>query len=63
MRDRHCGNCLWFNGDDSDEDLHFCDVLETNRPHWGFCPLWRKKEENNDKSKENGRVCDTTHQR
>ena len=45
--ERHCGNCLWFDGDDTDEDLRLCEAMPTEvyRPKWGRCPMWRNKNE------------------
>lgn len=40
---RRCGNCEWFDGDDNSKDLCFCEIMQTDRPHWGFCPLWNHK--------------------
>ena len=39
----HCGNCLWFDGDDDDERLQFCDEREEYVARFGTCQKWRKK--------------------
>jgi len=43
VRHRRCGNCEWFDGDDNSEGLRFCEIMQTDRPYWGFCPLWNCK--------------------
>lgn len=39
----HCGNCFWFDGDDDDERLQFCDEREEYVARFGTCQKWRKK--------------------
>lgn len=39
----HCGNCFWFDGDDDDERLQFCDEREEYVARFGTCQKWRCK--------------------
>lgn len=41
--ERRCGTCIWFEGEDDDSNLQFCDEKEMWCYNWGICPHWEQK--------------------
>lgn len=41
--ERRCGTCIWFEGEDTDNNLQFCDDKEMWCYNWGICPHWEQK--------------------
>ena len=42
----NCGSCMWFDGDNEDGDLRFCDLLECWKTKSSKCPHWKNKDNN-----------------
>ena len=41
--EKRCGTCMWFDGEDEEDKLCFCDEKEMWCYYWGNCPRWETK--------------------